>query len=100
MSVALPNGVLPSACPTVFAGYDPAEVDDMTQLMERAVERLRALPDEEQDRRAEQLIRDLEEDAKWEATTAKYEGKLETLVEEVLAEGRAGKLEQLDPDRL
>ena len=44
----------------------------MTRLLEQAIERLRTMPEDEQDRLAQFLINELEEDQRWaHATTTR-----------------------------
>ena len=73
---------------------------DMTQLMEKAIEKLREVPEAQQDRLARFLLNELEEDDRWLRSTVKHEGQLERLVGEVLADDARGNCEPLDPDRL
>lgn len=70
----------------------------MTRLMEQAIERLRAVPETEQDRLARFLLNELEEDGRWSRSTIEHEAKLKGLVETV-DDGR-GECEPLDPGRL
>jgi hypothetical protein len=72
----------------------------MTRLMKQAIERLRNVPEAEQDRLAQFLLNELKEDERWSRSTADNEAKLATLVEKVLADDDQGKCEPLDPDRL
>lgn len=72
----------------------------MTRLMEKAIERLRAIPEPQQDRLAQFLLNELEEDDRWLRSTADHEGKLKVLIDNVLDEDRRGACEPLDPDRL
>jgi hypothetical protein len=72
----------------------------MTRLMEQAIERLRAVPEPEQDRLASFLLSELEDDERWVATTAANADKLRALSERVLADDARGACEALDPDTL
>ena len=72
----------------------------MTRLMEQAIERLRAVPEGEQDRLAQFLLSELDDDARWTASTAAHEDKLRALSERVLADDARGACEPLDPDTL
>jgi hypothetical protein len=72
----------------------------MTRLMERAIERLRAIPESQQDRVAEFLLQELAEDERWAASTQDHAAKLKGLIENVLADDAAGRCDPLDPERL
>ncbi len=72
----------------------------MTQLMEKAIERLRAVPESKQDQLAQFLLAELEDDEKWSRSTAEHEGKLRGFVEKLLQDDAGGVSEPLDPDRL
>jgi hypothetical protein len=72
----------------------------MTKSLEIALERLKALPDEEQDSLAQLLLDEMDEDAKWDATTAKHADKLAKLTQEILAAHQRGECEPLDPESL
>jgi hypothetical protein len=68
--------------------------------MEQAIERLRAVPDSQQDLLARFLLTELEEDNRWAVSTANHVDALDRLAAEVLADDAAGKCEPLDPDTL
>ena len=72
----------------------------MTRLMEQAIERLRTVPENEQDRLAQFLLSELEEDERWARSTSAHEDKLEGLVARVLADDAHGKCPELGPDDL
>lgn len=72
----------------------------MTRLMEQAIERLRAVPESQQDRLAQFLLHELAEDERWAATTEAHNDKVRDLVERLLADDAAGRCEPLDPERL
>ena len=72
----------------------------MTQLLEKAIEKLRVLPAEEQDRFAGFLLDELRADHAWDETTRKHSGKLDRLVTSVLEANRRGECDALDPDRM
>ncbi len=72
----------------------------MTRLMEQAIERLRAIPEHQQDRLAEFLLHELAEDERWSATTQGHAAKLRDLAENVLADDANGRCTPLDPERL
>ena len=72
----------------------------MTRLMEQAIERLRALPDSQQDHLAEFLLHELAEDERWAAATKNGEHKLRGFVSGILADDDDGRCEPLDPEKL
>ncbi|MGH8658355.1 MAG: hypothetical protein ACREV4_07760 [Gammaproteobacteria bacterium] len=72
----------------------------MTKLLERAVKKIEALPDREQDAIAALILEELEDETRWEKTFARTQDALARLAAEAMAEDRAGKTEALDPDRL
>jgi hypothetical protein len=72
----------------------------MTRRLREAIERLQALPDNQQDRMAEFLLHELAEDERWARTTRENAAKLDQLSDQVLAVDAAGRCEPLDPDRL
>ncbi|MGH8604480.1 MAG: hypothetical protein ACREXR_17370 [Gammaproteobacteria bacterium] len=72
----------------------------MTKLLERAVKKVKALPDREQDAIAALILEELEDETRWDKTFARTEDGLARLAAEAMAEDRAGKTEALDPDRL
>jgi predicted component of viral defense system (DUF524 family) len=71
----------------------------MTKLLEKAFQETQKLPDEEQDRFAQWLLAELEDEIRWEKQFARSEGALRQLAEEALAETRAGKASSQTPDQ-
>ena len=72
----------------------------MTKLLSEAIDTLRQLPPHEQDRYASLLLREIEEDHKWDQTSVKHADKLRKLADQAIADDRAGMTEELDPDKL
>ena len=72
----------------------------MTKRMEEAIKALQALPDERQDAAADLVLHQLEDDRKWEESSAKYADKVARLGEQALAEFDAGQTDELDPERM
>jgi hypothetical protein len=72
----------------------------MTRLMEQAIERLRALPETQQDPLARFLLNELEDDQRWAASTLRHADALGRLADRVLADDARGECEPLDPDKL
>lgn len=68
--------------------------------MQEAIERLRAVPESQQDPLAEFLLHELAEDERWGASTKAHAGKLKALIDDVLADDAKGRCEPLDPERL
>jgi hypothetical protein len=72
----------------------------MTKLLERAVERVKSLPEREQDVIATLIFEELEEEASWDQGFARSEDTLSKLAADAMREHRAGKTQELDPDKL
>jgi len=72
----------------------------MTQKLQKVIEKLRSLPADKQDQMAGIVLQELEEDAKWEATTAKHRHNAAKLVEQVLEDEKQGRTKKLDPGSL
>ncbi len=72
----------------------------MTKLLEKAFAEASKLPEEDQDRVAAQLLRELADDARWDASFAASASKLERLAAEALEEYQAGRTEELGFDQL
>ena len=62
----------------------------MTKLLKRVVEKVKALPDSEQDAIATLILEELEDDVRWDEAFAHTHDKLEQLAAEAMAEHRAG----------
>ena len=72
----------------------------MTRRMEQAIERLRTVPEAQQDGLAEFLLHELAEDERWGRSTQQHASKLKSLTDEVLRDDACGRTEPLDPERL
>lgn len=72
----------------------------MTKTLEQAIERLRQMSEDRQDALAQLLLHEMEEDERWQKSTAKHEDKIQGLVQDVLEAERRGECESLDPDNL
>ena len=68
----------------------------MTKLLEKAIEKISSLPQEEQDVIASQILAELEDETAWAKQFAAPDGKLRRLAEEARAEHRQGKTRPLD----
>lgn len=74
----------------------------MTQLLEKACNRLTELPELDQDAIASLILEEIEDEERWNASFARPESiaLLSQMAAEALAEHRAGKTLPLDPDNL
>jgi hypothetical protein len=72
----------------------------VTKLLERAVAKVKQLSAAEQDAIANLILDELEDEARWEKSFTQSQGALAKLAAEAMAEDRAGKTEELDPDAL
>jgi hypothetical protein len=72
----------------------------MTRLMEKAVEALRSLPEEQQDAVAGFVLSEIEADHRWAATSLQHADKLRKLADEAREDFRAGRTSELDPEKL
>ncbi len=72
----------------------------MTNLLQRAFELARELPEKEQDALAALIIDEMESDRRWQEAFDGSADALDRLAEEALAEYRAGETLPLDPDKM
>lgn len=72
----------------------------MTELLERAIARLKTLPTTEQDAIATLIMEELEEDQQWDESFVRSPDLLAKLAAEAMVEHRAGKTQDLDPETL
>ncbi|MCC5644061.1 hypothetical protein LC607_14100 [Nostoc sp. CHAB 5824] len=72
----------------------------MTELLEQAIAKLKNLPANEQDAIAAMILAELEDERHWDETFARSPDILAKLAAEAMAEYRAGKTQELDPDTL
>ena len=68
----------------------------MTGLMEEALRRIEALPKEEQDAIASQILETLEDDETWARSFREKRAALESMAREALDEHRRGETRPLD----
>jgi len=68
----------------------------MTELLEDALRKVAALPWEEQDAIASQIIETLEDETAWKEKLASDPGKLRRLADEARKEQRSGETRPLD----
>lgn len=72
----------------------------MTQLLEEAIAKLKALSDDEQDAIAAMILEEIEEERRWDHSFARSSDVLAKLASEAMAEYKTGKTETLDPETL
>lgn len=72
----------------------------MVQLMEKALDEIRKLSDEEQEAFAAWILEELASEHLWDVTFANSQDVLASLADDALAEHRSGKTLPLDPDTL
>ncbi len=72
----------------------------MTELLEQAIAKLKNLPANEQDAIAAIILEELEDERGWNEAFARSPDMLAKLATEAMAEYRAGKTQELDPDTL
>jgi len=70
----------------------------MTKLLEMAFAEAAKLPEATQDLVATQLLRELADDARWDASFAASASQLEQMAAEALEEYRSGRTEELGFD--
>jgi hypothetical protein len=71
----------------------------MTHLLEKAVAKVSALPDSEQDALASVLLNELESEQRWDQLFASSQDLLGLMAREALEEYRAGETAPLDLER-
>lgn len=72
----------------------------MTKLLERVVEKVKVLPDLEQDAIAAFMLEEIEDELRWGKAFARSQDALVKLAQEAMAEDRAGKTKELYPETL
>lgn len=72
----------------------------MTELLERAIARLQALPESEQDAIAAMILEEIEDDRRWDELFSRSPNVLAKLAASAIAEYRAGQTQELDPETL
>lgn len=70
----------------------------MTELLERALNRLQTLSEREQDAIATLILEELEEEQSWDASFASSPDLLAKMAAVAMAEYHAGQTQELDPD--
>jgi len=72
----------------------------MTDLLQKAFDRVSQLPPDEQDSIAVRLLAEIEEESAFDRKIAASAPRLASLAKEALKEFNTGETEELDPDRL
>jgi hypothetical protein len=72
----------------------------MTELLEQAIAKLKTRPISEQDSIAALILEEIEDDNRWDESFARFPDLLAKLAGEAMAEHRAGKTQELDPETL
>ena len=70
----------------------------MSRAFDTAIEKMSALPPEEQDRFAQWLLGELQDEERWTEALSSSQDALSMLTEETRADIKAGRATQLDPD--
>jgi hypothetical protein len=70
----------------------------MTERLDRAIAKLKTLPADKQDAIATLILEELEDDQRWDESFARSPDLLAKLAAEAMAEYRAGKTQELDPE--
>lgn len=71
----------------------------MTQLLQQVVKAAEKLPDSEQDWLASRMLEEIESEQRWDELFANSRDALAKLSAAALAEHRAGRTTEFDPDR-
>lgn len=72
----------------------------MTKMLEKAVARVKQLPEDQQNAIAALILEEIEDEARWDAAFARSPDILTRLAAEAEEEDRKGLTEDLDPDTL
>jgi hypothetical protein len=72
----------------------------MTEQLDQVIARLKALPTDKQDAIATLILEELEEEQRWDESFARSPDLLAKLAAQAMAEYRAGKTQELDPETL
>jgi hypothetical protein len=72
----------------------------MTELLERAIAKLKTLSASEQDAIAAMILEELEDERRWDEAFSRSPDILAKLAANAMAEYHAGKTQELDPETL
>jgi hypothetical protein len=71
----------------------------VTALLQSVIDRVEALPPEEQDAVASLILEEIESEKRWDELFAGSQDQLSQLAGQAIAEYKAGKTKTLDPER-
>jgi len=72
----------------------------VSRVFDTAIEKMSALPPEEQDRIAQWFLGELQDEERWTQAFSSSQHALSRLADEARSDVRAGRATQLDPDKL
>ena len=72
----------------------------MTKFLEKALIEVKKLPDPDQDAIAALILEEIKDETLWDEAIEKSQDVLAKLAAEAIVEDRAGKTEDLDPEKL
>lgn len=72
----------------------------MTELLERAIARLQALPESEQNAIASIILEEIEDERRWDEAFSQSPDILAELAASAMAEYHAGETQELNPETL
>ncbi|MBW4636464.1 MAG: hypothetical protein KME30_32685 [Iphinoe sp. HA4291-MV1] len=72
----------------------------MTELLERAIAKLKTLSASQQDAIARMILEELDDERQWDEAFARSPSLLAKLAAEAMTEYHAGKTQELDPETL
>jgi hypothetical protein len=72
----------------------------MTKLLEKAIEQLSRLPDDQQDSMARWILEELQDEQRWDTAFSNSLPQLEQLAQKALADHQSGRTRELNPDEL
>ncbi|MEG4231914.1 hypothetical protein QUA40_07350 [Microcoleus sp. Pol11C3] len=72
----------------------------MTELLERAIAKLKTLSASEQDALASMILEELEDERRWDQSFSRSPDVLAKLAATAMTEYHAGKTQELDPEKL
>jgi hypothetical protein len=72
----------------------------MTELLERAIALMQALPEEEQDAIASVILAEIEDEQHWDESFSRSTDTLAQLAASAMTEYHAGQTQELDPETL
>ena len=72
----------------------------MTELLERAIALMQALPEEEQDAIASVILAEIEDERRWDESFSRSQDTLAQLATSAMTEYHAGQTQELDPETL